>query len=104
MFLLKLSEERPSSGNERTSSLLLHLLRRDSKHTQHFHNYLSHHICNRWGRRDFCICLEVYEEIFNFVEEFDKHISACSRVPRRLCMVRWCDDSKRDGAEQEISP
>lgn len=104
MFLLELNEERLSSGNERISSLLLHLLRRNCKHIQHFRDYLSHHICNRWGWRDFCICLEAYEEVFNLVEEFNKHISACSRVPRRLCMVRWCDDSERDGAEQDISP
>ena len=87
MFLLGLRVRKLSSatGNERTRSPLLHLLRGDSKHAQHFRHNLSHHIRNRRSRRDFCIGLETYKEAFDFVEEFDERIAARSRVPSRLC-------------------
>ena len=86
MFLLGLSVGKLSSGtgNERTRSPLLHLLRRDSKHAQHFCHNLSHHIRHRRSRRDLCIGLEAYEEVFDFVEEFDERIAARSSVPSRL--------------------
>ena len=72
------------SDGEPTCSPLLHLLRRDSKHAQHFRHNLSHHIRNRRSRRDFCIGLETNEEVFYLVEELDQRIAACSCVPRRL--------------------
>ena len=86
MFLLGLSVGKLSSGtgNERTRSPLLHLLRRDSKHAQHFCHNLSHHIRHRRSRRDLCIGLETYKEVFDFVEEFDERIAARSSVPSRL--------------------
>ena len=84
MFLIEHKWGKLGTGNERTRSPLLHLLRRDSKHTQHFRHNLSHHICYRGRRRDFCIGLETNEEVFDFVEELDERIAARSRVPRRL--------------------
>ena len=71
-------------NRERTRSPLLHLLCCDSKHTQHFRHDLSHHIRHRRSRRDFCIGLEAYEEVFDLVEELDQHIATRSGVPRCL--------------------
>ena len=72
------------SGGKLTCSLLPHLLRHDSKHGQHFRHDLSHHIRHRLGLWDFCVGLEAYEEVFDFIKEFDKRVSARSCVPRRL--------------------
>ena len=71
-------------GDELTRSPLLHLLCHDSKHTQYFRHNLSHHIRHRCSRRNLCIGLETYKEVFNFVEELDERIATRSRVPCRL--------------------
>ena len=84
MILIERKWGKLGTGDEPTRSLLFHLLRRDSKHTQHFRHNLSHHIRHRRRRRDFCICLETNKKVFDFVEELDERIAACSRVPRRL--------------------
>ena len=84
MFLFEFKGEKLGSNNELTRSLLLNLLSRNSKHTQHFRHNLSHHIRNRRGRWDFCIGLETYKEVFDLVEELDECIAARSCVPRRL--------------------
>ena len=83
-FCSNLSVRVLSAEDERTRSPLLHLLRRDSKHAQHFRHNLSHHIRNRRSRWGFCIGLESNEEVFNLVEELDQRIAARGRVPRRL--------------------
>ena len=84
LFEFNLSGRTLSTGDKRTCSFLLHLLRRDSKHTQHFRHNLSHHSRHRRSRRDFCIGLETYEEIFEFVKELDERIATRRRVPSRL--------------------
>ena len=71
-------------GDKRTRSLLLHLLCCNSEYRQHLCHNLSHHIRHRCSWRDFCIGLETYKEVFDFVEEFDERIAARSRVPSRL--------------------
>ena len=84
MFLIEHKRRELISDDEPTCSPLRHLLRRDSKHTQHFRHNLSHHIRHRCSRRDVYIGLETYEEVFDFVEELDELIATRSRVPRRL--------------------
>ena len=84
MFLIECKSGNLGTGDTPTRSPLLHLLCRDSKHAQHLRHNLSHHIRHRCSRRDFCIGLEAYEEIFDFVEKLDQRIVTCSRVPRRL--------------------
>ena len=84
MFLLENKRGTLSVEDKPTRSSLLHLLCCNGKHGQHFRHNLCHHIRHRRSRVDFCIGLEAYKEVFDFVEEFNKHFSASSRVPRRL--------------------
>ena len=76
MFLVELSEGQHIVGDELTYSSSLHLLRRDSEHSQHFCHNLRHYVRPRRNRWDFSTGLEAGEESFDPVEEFDKRIAA----------------------------
>ena len=96
MFLPKFRRWTPSVRDGPTRSPLLHLLCCDSKHSQHSRHNLSHHFRHRWSREYFCIGLEAYKEVFDFVEEFDKRISARSRVPRHLRVIVLTGPTQRE--------